>query len=322
MSDIETYLADLRSHLRDLDPRRGEEIIAEARSHLAAEAAKLQQLGASPEAADAEAVRILGEPGPLAVRLVAANSQHSTTGVFRTLTSLAILWGTIFVVVVGSDVWEQLLPVHSLLALAMLVAPGAVLSGMVVGRRRWWVPGLAPAVLYGVFVLAIAWAELLTGRWEDGRMALIVLSVALLVGAFSFVGSRVRITKRARRPVGMAAGAYLLGVTIVAMTNLRDAVGVLAFIAVVQAVIGILALAAVWDRHRWRSWVLWAGAPLLSASIVAMVVLGTYRAFQAKASEHWTALVVGQATAWIILLTLCRFFRAKEQAGKRLPDRI
>ncbi|MBE9565773.1 MAG: hypothetical protein IMF16_03360, partial [Proteobacteria bacterium] len=130
MSDLDSYLSELRSHLSDLDSKRAKEIVAETRSHLAAEAAKLQTLGASPEAAEAEAVRAFGDPIQLAVRLTAANTRHSSTGAFRALASVAIMWGTIVAVYIGQDVWERL-PIHLLATFVALVALAAVVAGMV-----------------------------------------------------------------------------------------------------------------------------------------------------------------------------------------------
>ncbi len=325
MSDIERYLSELRSHLTDLDPRRADEIVAETRSHLAAEAAKLRTLGASPEDAEAEAVRAFGDPIQLAVRLTAANSRHSSTGAFRTLASVAILWGTIFAVFIGRDVWERL-PIHLLATLGVLVAPAAVVAGMVVGPRRWWIAGLAPALLYGVFVLALAWAELLAGRWqwEDSLGVLLALSVALAAGAFSFLGARARITERLKYWVRVAAVVYFLGISIVAITGLRDTVSLFAVIAVVEAAAGLLALTVLWEKYRWRSWILWAGGLLLFASVASMIVWGTYRPFQPNDSEaqlYWMKSVLGETIAWIMLLTFYGVSRSRGKVDQRAPNR-
>ncbi len=66
MSDIDTYLAQLRAHLTDLDPKRADEIIAEARTHIESRAAQLRAGGVSDGEAAAEAARTFGDPSEVA----------------------------------------------------------------------------------------------------------------------------------------------------------------------------------------------------------------------------------------------------------------
>ena len=76
MSDIERYLSELRSHLTDLHPKRADEIIAEARTHLESRAAQLRAAGVGEDEAIGEALAAFGDPARMAKDLIANNSRH------------------------------------------------------------------------------------------------------------------------------------------------------------------------------------------------------------------------------------------------------
>jgi hypothetical protein len=77
MSDLEAYLQRLRASL-DVTPARAEVILAEARSHLEAKAAELEEAGLSrPEAVQA-AVREFGDASRTGRLLTRANGRHRT----------------------------------------------------------------------------------------------------------------------------------------------------------------------------------------------------------------------------------------------------
>jgi len=317
MPDFEEYLAEVRTHL-GVDPGRADEIVAELRTHLESRAAQLQNSGMNRGQAVDDAVRRFGDPTAVARRLAEASGRCRSVGALRALGSMAVLCGTIVVVVGGSDVWDRSLTrwlvdafrfgeeTAMYVALLALIAPAAVLSGMLAGQRYGWVPGVAPSLLYVVFVIVISWAELLVGQWEEVAGALIPLSLALLVGACALVGSRLTFGTRGRYLVSAVAAVYFLGLAAAKIACIRDAVGALATIAVIEVIVGILGLAAVWDRYGWRSSILWVGGLLCVVSVVVMAVLGTHPPFQsdvASAKSYWMIVVLGEATAWIALLT-------------------
>ncbi|UCC69671.1 MAG: hypothetical protein JSV79_07205 [Armatimonadota bacterium] len=331
MSEFEGYLEALRAEL-DVDPKRADEICAEVRAHLDARGRQLEKTGLSPQDAVAEAIRSFGDAERMAAELRAANSRHRSFGAFRALGTLTLVWGTMVVVVGGGDFWDRTL-IQALtlnlhlsvsqamwVALVILVSPGALLAGMLAGRRHWWVPTAAPTLLLVIFVCLISWAELLTGRWEDVIDALIPLSGTVVVGGTAFLGSRLDAGKPKSGAVAALAGVYLLAVAAAGASGLRDAVGVLATIAVVEAGLGVLGLAALWDRYGWQCCLFWVGSVLCALFAATMVVAGTHHTVQADlslATPIWAAIVAGETAVGVAGLLLHRQLERRPETESR-----
>jgi hypothetical protein len=77
MSDLEAYLQQLRASL-DVTPARAEVIVSEARSHLEAKAAELEEAGLSRQEAVQAAVREFGDARRTGRLLTRANGRHRT----------------------------------------------------------------------------------------------------------------------------------------------------------------------------------------------------------------------------------------------------
>ena len=103
MPDFDGYLRRIRAGLR-VNPPRAEEICAELRSHLEADAMQSQQTQLGSEEAANSAVRTLGDPDAIARELTRANYRHRMGGyemakrsVIWTVLALLVAWSAAFV---------------------------------------------------------------------------------------------------------------------------------------------------------------------------------------------------------------------------------
>lgn len=316
MSEFGAYLAQLRSHL-DLDPKRADEVCAEVRSHLEARAAQLVAAGRSREDAAAEAARSFGEPSEVARGLTAANTRYRSLRVFRLICALALSVGGLFIVLGGlADAYQPLigwlvrtgrLSTQTAFAVAIvaLSVPGFVFAGMVVTRRDRWVPSLSPVLLVtGLCVVALR--EVAYGVEHVVRDALVWL--AFLVGATALglavlLGSRLRFRGAARYAFGAGAGIYYAGISVAGLCSLLNAHGVLASLAVAEAVLAALALSALWDRWHGMSRAFWAGLMLLAVCVTVMIVAATtrwaYHLGYATSEAVWWSILVAETCVWV-----------------------
>jgi len=246
MSDIERYLSELRAHLTDLHPKRADEIIAEARTHLESRVAQLQTTGMSRDEAVAEAARTFGDPSQVAQDLVQGNTRHRRPATLRALGALAIALGAAFALAglyATPECWKSpsllfvahhtglaLEPAGWLLLLIQLL-PAAYLAGVVGGPRFWWLAG-AP----GAFWIGFCWtASLLSGRLQPAptlseqlRYALIVPGLAALVLAATgrlgvgLAASRSRLLRRAAQAITAICAAYVLSLGLLALGRALD----------------------------------------------------------------------------------------------------
>jgi hypothetical protein len=199
MSDIESYLQHLRSHLTDIDAKRADEIIAEARTHIECRQAKLEASGMVRRDAVAEAVHTFGDAELVAERLRNANTGHQHVGPFRLL--IAVHLG-----LVGSLLATHLLlgqlplpfdiggpgadstPWFQVLAFGAIAGPAALLGGWAAGRWWWWLPALP------VGILGFMGSALGPGRGEITAEAFLVSgSTVAVAAACAFGGARIRL---------------------------------------------------------------------------------------------------------------------------------
>ena len=222
MSEIEGYLSELRSHLGDLDPRRADEIVAEARTHLESRMAQLESTGLDSDQAAAKGLRSFGDPEQVARDLLQSNASHRRPLALRAVGALAISLGSWVALVrlintpaCGEHVVKGLImPLTGLgpgaaASLFLYAASVAIslLTGMVGGRRYWWLAA-SPIVLGwgGVFALRLLFSPPnVPIGWEEALVGLLV-KMPVFVGAFAalgWLGSRLP----SGRPASSAAAA-------------------------------------------------------------------------------------------------------------------
>jgi prepilin-type N-terminal cleavage/methylation domain-containing protein len=288
MSEIDSYLAELRSHLSDLAPRRADEIIAEVRTHIEARAAQFERTGLSaPEAVDV-AVRSFGDPAKLSRGLARANARHRILSPLRAFLAPALVGGAM-VALVGADApWDRgytawladntpliRAEAHNLV-LALALVPAALLAGIIAGRRWWWLAGLPP-FLWGVLFWAISLVEFSIGSQGSPRetfAALIAWPIGggALLGGIGFVGARLGEVAWLRR---ITAGACAAAVVVVMLfglaTSAHDAVGVWGGVASVEAAGGLVGLAALLGSRRARRQTLPIAAVLWALCVIGLL---------------------------------------------------
>jgi len=201
MSDIDTYLSQLRSHLIDLDPERADEIVAEARTHLESRAAQLRATGVGENEAIKEALAAFGDPPQVAQDLVQGNARHRRPAALRAVGAFVTSFGSglvlSFLLGAGSALSRAgtfALPAgldsESTTTIVKWVAYCciALLTGIVGGRRFWWIAGLPGVAMIATGLLVLsALPEAI--RAEAGLSPLrILLSGALFTAMMAGVG--------------------------------------------------------------------------------------------------------------------------------------
>ena len=203
MSDLDTYLTQLRSHLSDLDPKRADEIIAEARTHVESRAAQLRAGGMGEDQATAEALCTFGEPVRVAHDLVESNAAHRRPVALRALAAFVISLGSLAAVstVINSDYFREsvlkgfMMPRTGLefvaatnaVAYPVYVA-AAVLTGVIAGRRFWWIATAPPLLAAGGYVLWLLFLSRSTMEIGLGFAVGYSLRVAAQVAGFGGLG--------------------------------------------------------------------------------------------------------------------------------------
>jgi len=278
MSNIDTYLTQLRSHLRDLDPRRADEIVAEARTHLQSRAAQLQAAGLDADQAASQAARSFGEPAHVAADLRAANQHHRRPVALRAVAAFVIAFSSVFAlsvllltVVLSLVAGVFTLPanldlVSTILIVYLVGLVGyyciALLTGIVGGRRFWWIVSLPGFVMIGCALLALSvLANASTGRIESGVPLVGLLApvavFAAIVASLSFLGSRLPRGRRLSIAITIISGSVVgliwvgLGVLLVAASTITHE--------------------QIWEGEAWQYGVLFA---VVMPVVVAFLIAG------------------------------------------------
>jgi len=212
MSEIERYLSELRSHLADLDAERADEIVAEARSHLEDERARLHAAGVGWAEAEAKAVSALGLPGSLGVELSTANHHHRAGHDRDALALLIAFVGFAFAAAfmpgppswiwnldrrLAADTFFVPNQVHALAAV-LLSCPLAALIGFFTGRLAPWILGLPPVIFGACLVIVnvleiVCWRGMLPTDTDDMIVgATLAIVGGPLLAIFGLLGSRLR----------------------------------------------------------------------------------------------------------------------------------
>ncbi len=229
MSDIDTYLAQLRSHLSDLDPKRADEIVAEARTHIESRAAQLCAGGMSEEEATSEATRTFGDPSQVAQDLVQGNSRHRRPIALRVVAAIVITFGTFLALsflVLGLLVLSRegvtMLPANLAAGAATIVrwmgfCGLGLLTGIVGGRRFWWIAALPGCAMIAWVLLSLSLTPP-TVRAEAGLSVLTVLSglvslavLPALMASLGWLGSRLP------RPGRLSVGLTIIAGSVVGL---------------------------------------------------------------------------------------------------------
>jgi len=333
MSEIEQYLAQIRSSL-DVSPARAEEIIAEARCHLEARVREFAAKGMSREEAVAEAVRGFGEPEAVAAELRKANSKHRDVSRFRLLLAIGIAFGSTLSAIshvhpllpqsaamsiaygktlsavwflgrlhAGAPLWLPRVIEAMLRALVVWVPvfalPGAVLAGMVAGRRYWWVAATPPLLF-----MALCWTASLV-EWalvpyRDQQLMWALAWPLLAAAAFAmcgYLGARVGEGRRLRYPIGVLCAVCVLGISVPALAqavrNLKDLV---LAIAVAQGASCILLVAAHREKLVGPRVLIAAGAGMAAlVGAMGVAVLAWPRGLDTFSGEGRIAFIVSLA---------------------------
>ena len=244
MSDIDTYLAQLRSHLTDLDPKRADEIVAEARTHLESLTAQLRVGGMGDIEANAEAARTFGDPSQVAQDLIRGNSRHRRPIALRVVAAIVITFGTLLAlmililgVVVFSNEGVFMLPANLAAGPAATIVKFVgscsigLLIGIVGGRRFWWIAALPGCVMIAGALFALSFTPPTVGA-EAGLSVftsfryLVALAVSTaLMASIAWLGSRLPRSRRLSLSltviVGSVVGLIWLGAIMVLVTVSR-----------------------------------------------------------------------------------------------------
>ena len=286
VDEFSEYLASLRSEL-GLSGGRAEEVCREVRCHLRERTEELVQAGGKRKEATQMAMRDFGDPKDLARRLTKANHSHRQVTPARVALALCLI---LLALPLGhrpvdGTPWLGLLkPVGSwayslgelpydllrLLTAIILAAPVALLAGVIVGRRWWWVAGL-PVAAWALLMLLLVPRGYSTVPW-----AVLLLAYAPLYASFSLAGARLA-NRAFPRMVATAAGgawlALLYGSIITAFAHTEmDVLSAIAF-----AEFPIAASATVWllaskEPNRRRPGIV--GTALMALSILVFLRFG------------------------------------------------
>jgi hypothetical protein len=339
MSDIDTYLTELRSHLSDLDPRRADEIIAEARTHLDSRAAQLRAAGVGEDEAIGEALAAFGDPGRMAQDLIDKNSRHRHPAALRALAAITITLGAAFALAglyATPQCWKSpsllFLAHHTGLApepagwllLLIQLLPAAYLAGVVCGPRFWWLAGVP-----GVFWIGLCWIpSLVSGNLPPSatlphqlRYALIVPGLAALVLAATgrvgagLAASRSRLLRRAAQAITAICAAYVLSLGFVALGRALDSPEGQSLAAAVAVPVALIFVAtARRDRHlNPRSFaILFAGVSatgLVFVAAVALLLLSLGVSLSVLGQYTAPSLAIAAVTSALGLLAALTYWR-------------
>ena len=281
MSDIERYLSELRSHLTDLHPKRADEIVAEARTHLESRAAQLQAAGLNADQAASEAARTFGDPSQVAQDLVQGNTRHRRPAALRVVAALVIGCGSFVAVntLINSPFvrWEVIAgvirrltglgwnPATALVECVPMVVP-MLLVGIIGGRRFWWLAAvpIPVAVVQDLtgFFLRSPWATHIPWTRYLARMLPWSIVYAAFFLAIAWLGARLSARTLAGRAVSVLSSLAVLALWLAALASSRPGLATstgglgdpedfgIAILIVLSATIPFLVAAR---RDRWLS---------------------------------------------------------------------
>jgi hypothetical protein len=328
MCEIEEYLSQLGSEL-GVRAQRANEILSEVRCHLEARAQELEDAGMAREQAMGRAIRRFGPPDQVAARLTAANHRHRSWLQASPILAFGLVMGSIigaalcepgpsalgwFVHRATAERHMWLRPLVETVAVTAMASPAAVLVGIMLGRRRWWV-AVGPPLLLGAEIFAIASAE--TDWGWSGTGTGIYGSVLCLFGApvlalCFLVGHRLSASPGVRRVRTLCWGYLGILATVALLLLFGCSPELATLVALAQALAGLLIAGAVWDRERHLRRTA-ASAMLLCAAYIGLLVVAIGRP-----AALWTALVTVQGL--LLALAVLRVRALPRLAAKSGSD--
>ena len=345
MSDVDTYLAQLRAHLTDLDPKRADEIVAEARTHLESRAAQSRAGGMSEEEASSEAARTFGEPAQVAVDLLAGNRRHRRPVALRAVGAFVTSFGSIFtlffviaIVSVLSRTGRFTLPAGLDLEPSTRTVKWvafcciALLTGIVGGRRFWWIAALPGFVMIGWALFAFSVIPP-TVRAESGlslpRMLVSGAGTAAMMASLGWLGSRLPRRRRLSTAITIVSGSVVgliwVGLVVfVVAASIETEAGAWYFgylLAAVMPVIVALLIAGRRDRFLSRHAFIAALSGLCGLGLLVAVALALLSDEMRMASRHMSRplVVAGLICIAGLLASLVYTVRTRSTAGASLP---
>jgi len=199
-------------------------------------------------------------------------------------TTLSAVWfvGRLYA---GAPLWLPVVIEAMLRALVVWVPvfalPGAVLAGMVAGRRYWWVAA-APPLLFMAMCWTASLVEWTLVPFGDRQLAMAAAWPLLAAAAFAmcgYLGERVGEGRRLRYPIGGLCAVYALGISVPAFAQaVQDLKGLVFAIAVAQGASCILLIAAYQEKLVGQRVLIVAGAGMtaLVGAMGVTVLSGTW----------------------------------------------
>ena len=344
MSDIDTYLTQLRSHLRDLDPKRADEIIAEARTHLESRAAQLRAGGMESGEATAEALCTFGDAVRVAHDLLESNAAHRRPVALRAVAAFVIAFGSIFVL-------GALLPHAAALIVGVITLPRgldpeyatrivnwvaycciALLTGIVGGRRFWWIAALLGFVMIGFSLFALYVVP--PTVWADSGLSLLRTLVsgavfAVIVASLGFLGSRLPPRRHLSVAITIVSGSVVgliwVGLVVFAVAGMRKMEGAWyhgVLIPTVMPVIVALLIAGRRDRFLSREAFIAALSGICGLGLVCAVALALMLSTALYSTLHPALLpikIAGLVCAAGLFSILLYTVRTRSTAGSSFP---
>lgn len=333
MSDIDTYLTQLRAHLTDIHPKRADEIVAEARTHIEARAAQLCASGMSEEEASSEATRTFGDPSQVAQDLIQGNTRYRRPTALRAVGALVIAFGSILILsfVVGA--------VFALSRAGTFTLPAALdperttrivnwagyccialLTGIVGGRRFWWIAAL-PAIVSLAFSLVVRFFLLPPGvELSTSPLNTLVLGAAFtaMMASLGWLGSRLPRRRRLSTAITIVSGSVVglvwvgLVVFAVAASIKAEDTGAWYFgvvIATVMPVIVALLIAGRRDRFLSREAFIASLSGLCGLNLAFAVVLAVWSESHSALRYTWRPLTIAGLVCVVGLLGALTYWR-------------
>ena len=216
------YLSDLRRHLH-LEPREGEEILQELRTHVEERTQELIDAGVSPREASNRALDSLGASSKIASQLYQVHSRGSWYH-----TALAVLPHLLLALMFGLHLWTSPGWVVLMLSVALMVS----IFGWRMGRPRWTYPWLDYCLVIPIVSWGLAMSAVSYGAWAVVSRGSLPFDIPIYLASFAyFVFSLwlvIRIVSKVARPDWVMASLAILPVPFLAywffyFYNSRDA---------------------------------------------------------------------------------------------------
>ena len=204
------YLTDLSRHLH-LEPREGEEILQELRTHIEERTQELVDAGASSNEALNGALHGLGPSNSIASQFYQVHSRGSWYH-----TALAVLPHLLLSLMFGLHLWTSPGWVVLMLVVALIVS----MFGWRMGRPRWTYPWLGYCLVVPIVSWGLAMSAVGYGAWAVITRGSLPLSIPIYLASFMYVAFSlwlvIWIVSKVARPDWVMASLAILPVPFLA----------------------------------------------------------------------------------------------------------